>query len=679
MNKGTRNTGNRDILNRRSYLSAIGTSALAASALAAGAGSAAASEDYEIIEVGRGQNWVHSLGDGETLENVLIDITAEGADAQIRASGDDWTIRNVGFRGQAAGTNVNRITAAGSGTIECVYLGDGIRSGVTRNGGIGVPRSHRGAMTIKNCYIAEWTDNGIYASERDVRGTLHVEDCYLRDNNVTSLRMCRDGSTIEGCVIENTGNVPVAGPSDGSYASVMSRGIWTGYGNADWEVDIVDTHIAVNSSNTNGNSIAVISSQHGTWGDQSTLNLVDCEVDGTITGEYVTQQNVGDDPDLTIPSGTPTSAEEAASGVSDDDSSGGSNPDESDDADDGEEGEEGNERLLAFVTEPDARFASYEFVAEGPVEFAEADYETPSGGTIEGGTFTAEDYVEERDDEWHAGGVTGGGQGDAFTVRGPVTALEIDQPDVMWVELDGERMSPEEVVEKTSGEEPDDSDDDGEEGEEGNERLLAFVTEPDARFAGYEFVAEGPVEFAEADYETPSGGTIRGGTFVAEDYVEERDGEWHAGGVTGGGQGDAFTVRGPVTALEIDQPDVMWVELDGERMSPEEVVENTAGEEPDEDEDQDEDGSEEPPAGLTKAIVVDGTDVDEPSSYTFSVTGDVVPSTYRDATIDDDTEVDGTTVTGTVDGNRDAYWFNGDVIGFSVAGDATVDIEYDAR
>ncbi|ELZ01216.1 peptidase S8 and S53 subtilisin kexin sedolisin [Natrialba chahannaoensis JCM 10990] len=147
-------------------------------------------------------------------------------------------------------------------------------------------------------------------------------------------------------------------------------------------------------------------------------------------------------------------------------------PDErDDDADEDPEGDEEEEKeeeetdgdtyLLSFVTEPDARYASYEFTATGPVEFTTAPGQTPSGGTIEGGTYSAEDYIEEDDGTWHAGGVTGGGQGDAFSVEGAITSIDIGQPDVMWVELDGERLSPEEVIEETTGDNGDDGKGDG--------------------------------------------------------------------------------------------------------------------------------------------------------------------------------------------------------------------------
>ena len=144
---------------------------------------------------------------------------------------------------------------------------------------------------------------------------------------------------------------------------------------------------------------------------------------------------------------------------------------EAPDSGDGDEGSDDEDadvegRLLAFVTDPEAQYAEYEFAADGPVEPAEADYESPSGGSIGA---NGNDTIEESDGTYRVTGLTGGGYGDAFDVQGAVTSIDIDQPDVMWVELDGERMSVDEVIEETGGS-PDETDETNEpDDEEGDE------------------------------------------------------------------------------------------------------------------------------------------------------------------------------------------------------------------
>ncbi|AXR81221.1 hypothetical protein [Natrarchaeobaculum sulfurireducens] len=663
------------LLDRRSWLK-VAAGAVTMGAI--GAGTAAADEDYDVIRVPAGDTYRVQLGTGDTLENTVIDISASGARYQINAVGSNWTIRNVGVRGVWDGYDkaepliVSVPDAGGSARIENLYLGDGAHDdtypGAT---GIFVSPNHAGVLEIDRVNIQGYPDNAIYGSgpgnpskhsSTGAGGEVHITNSFAADCRAGGFRIGTNGSYVENCV-----------------AVGCDRNFWGFYE----ETEAIDCDF----SNAR---LGDVGTGDGHWGANARARVTDTRFGTTVEHSGQVLGESAGSPQRSEPEaveGVPLTAEDAASG-----SSGSSEPPSSGEPDDGDDEDEtddeddlegGDEHLLAFVTEPEAQLAGYEFTADGPVEFAEAPYETPSGGSIEGGTFEAEDFVDEDGEGWRAGGVTGGGQGDAFLVDGPITSIDLEQPDVMWVELDGERMDPEEIVDETAGD--DTEDDSDEEDEEGNERLLAFVTEPNARLAGYEFTADAPVEFAKADYETPSGGSIEGGTFVAEDFVEEADdGTWRAGGVSGGGQGDAFTVTGPVTSIDIEQPDVMWVELDGERMDPDEILEETAGNEngsngDSEDEAGNENGGDDSNEALRKAIVIDGTDADEPSTYSFEVSGAVEPSTYRGATIDDDTVVDGGAVEGTVDGTKDAYRFTGDVTGFWLSGDATVDLEYDAR
>ncbi|THE63332.1 peptidase S8 [Salinadaptatus halalkaliphilus] len=197
------------------------------------------------------------------------------------------------------------------------------------------------------------------------------------------------------------------------------------------------------------------------------------------------------------------------------------------------------------------------------------------------------------------------------------------------------------------GHEPDDGNDedeqdDGDDGDELPNNLLAVVTEPDAYLAEYEFTADGPVEFADAPYESPSGGNIEGGTYSGVDTIDEDDGTWDVSGITGGGHGDAFTVDGPVTSIDLDQPDVTWLELGGERLSPEEIIKETGGD--DEDDEDDDDDLEQPaPPEELEAVAVDETRIElewqsdpNAASYVVAVDGDAaVKTTDAGATVED--------------------------------------------
>ncbi|THE64855.1 hypothetical protein D8Y22_10820 [Salinadaptatus halalkaliphilus] len=82
---------------------------------------------------------------------------------------------------------------------------------------------------------------------------------------------------------------------------------------------------------------------------------------------------------------------------------------------------------------------------------------------------------------------------------------------------------------------------------------------------------------------------------------------------------------------------------------------------------------------LPHALVIDATDTDEPSTYSFETTGPVVKSEYRDATIDDDDVVEDQAVRGAIADGLDAYWFDGNLESFTLLGDATTDLQYNAR
>ncbi|WP_254524315.1 hypothetical protein [Natrinema caseinilyticum] len=82
---------------------------------------------------------------------------------------------------------------------------------------------------------------------------------------------------------------------------------------------------------------------------------------------------------------------------------------------------------------------------------------------------------------------------------------------------------------------------------------------------------------------------------------------------------------------------------------------------------------------LPHAIVIDGTDTDGESTYSFSVDGEVVTSSYRDASIDSGDEITGNDASGSVNDQIDAYWFDGDITDFRLRGDAAVDVEYNVR
>ncbi|MFB6130634.1 MAG: hypothetical protein ABEJ28_07425, partial [Salinigranum sp.] len=259
------------------------------------------------IEVSPGESRRIEIGDGETLENVLVDITADGADAQIVASGDNWTVRNVGFRGtMELGSNngglTNCLLVEGTGTVDHVYMGDGTVDGV-RAGAIGLPSSHSGHVEIRNCYIAEWTDNALYNANAadDGHGTVHVDNCYFRDNNVAALRIASDGTVVENSVVHTTGRTPAL-PN----GVVDAKGVYTGYGDPSQHVEVRNCDVDCRHGNPDEDDFNS-PTDHPINGECSWIDVYDTQFAGTVVGNVDLVSGNGGNPDLTPPDGVPTS------------------------------------------------------------------------------------------------------------------------------------------------------------------------------------------------------------------------------------------------------------------------------------------------------------------------------------------------------------------------------------
>ena len=154
------------------------------------------------------------LGSGDVLENVLIDQTAPGAQGRIVATGDDWVIRNVGFRGVGRwddgeqGESFFHLYVSGNGRIENLHIDDreppGTR-GTTNAGGALVARGHGGRIDVRNTFVAGCGNNAFYGgnpgSGGGGDGVVTFENCYHRDNTVSQFRIGTPGSYVENCVV----------------------------------------------------------------------------------------------------------------------------------------------------------------------------------------------------------------------------------------------------------------------------------------------------------------------------------------------------------------------------------------------------------------------------------------------------------------------------------------------
>lgn len=660
---------------RRTYLRLAGA-ATATAALVGGVG--ASEDDYEVIEA-RGQTI--EVGSGETFENVIIDFTT-GQHCEVHALGTDWTIRNVGFRG-AHDVDENAMACADTGgntsVVENVYMGDGaVRPDDYRTHGqiaIWVHRDHNGRLEVRNCNFQEWPNNAVYGSAPGGNGdgSVHIENCYAANNDVSSYRLAH------GEVIDSVAELT----SDG----FDGRCVWAWPGSGDIVVDGCDFV-------TNGRHYAV-EAREGVSDVTVSNTSFDTDFHGGYRRDISFGENVDHDPSAYVPDGVPESPEAAAGA----------------ETDDGEEDDGWDRRFV------------YEFVGDGePTEY----YFEVEGAPIERSTFNGASIDEEytwisEDGTMAAGRVVDGHHAWEFdellvdvTVEGDAEVL-IDEresnldryplegatgddwkDDMPWHEDDDERdllvvdglgtagSTRYEVA--VSGEiEP--TTDEGATIDDAAHIESGHVT---GSVAGWRdaFRFDGDLELVTVD--GPATVTVNGAAIDPDEYGEaaphvltvvSEDGTTYEASVDGSidpvtwddaaAEAEVVSERTVEGTIEsgvhrhsfsgtladftvLDGSATVFV--DQEEIDPDEYTEG---------------------AVLPHAIVFDGSGTDGVSEYSFEVDGDVVRSSYRDATIDDGDISDGQAVTGSVDDDLDAYWFEGNVVGLHVDGDATVDVEYD--
>ncbi|MFB6166191.1 MAG: hypothetical protein ABEJ31_13605 [Haloarculaceae archaeon] len=466
-----------DGLDRRSYLkmaaTGVGAAALGPAAMARDA--AAQDGNYRTIKVPAGSLKRISVGDGETFENVLIDITASGAGCQIAAKGKNWTIRNVGVKGQQekAVTMLSpAVTRSGAtGLIENLYMGDGVKPGVH---GVGCwvdatgGDAHRGKLTFRNVHIGHFADNGIYASGPasqlgDNAGTTIIEDSFGRNNNIAQFRVAQQGDVVRNCVaVADKSKVP---PISSSRTVRNARGIRAVDGNG--------SPCQVENCNVKSPWNALEAEQG------STMNAKDCQIDGPISGS-VNKQNVGTNPDLTPPDGTPMSAEEAASGTSSGGSGSGSNGGSS-----GGSSSPDTTTLSISGGSPSNK-VTYQLTVSDGVEKS----------TANGGTISSEDTIDGK----AVTGLVAGGV-DSYDFTGEITGLSIDGS--ATVTRDGQQIDPSQFPDPSSGGSSGsgDSGSSGSDGSSGSGSLsnTISISGPSGKSSAYSLIVSGDLEKSTAN------------------------------------------------------------------------------------------------------------------------------------------------------------------------------------
>ena len=294
-------------ITRRTALKRVGAIGLSLSALTVTGSAAADEDDYDTITVDAGRTETITLGEGETLENLLIDCTADGAHVSIHAMESDWTIRNVGIEGRVSDTAAVlgvADTGGGESTIENVYIGDGADQGHRVGIGMWVHPDHDGHLDVERVHIQEMGDNAFYASAPGTGGggTVAFDSCYSANSWVSHYRLAE--GTVENCVAVN------------DERHMDGRGVWA-WAPGDVVVDGCDFDM-------DGRHYSVVSGASDT---PSTVHVTDTafttEFHGGLNevhgGTIVVEDEPDREPADELPEGCPASPEEAATGRADDD------------------------------------------------------------------------------------------------------------------------------------------------------------------------------------------------------------------------------------------------------------------------------------------------------------------------------------------------------------------------
>lgn len=602
----------------------------AAAAVGLGAVGGASAAEYETITVGAGESKSFDLGSGDTLENVLVDVTADGADVHFGAHGDDWVIRNVGVRGRIdigdtspggddpsyeGGYNsvftVDVASSDGTGLIENVYLGDGIEPGVDKSGLI-TATNHDGHIDVRNFNCGGFSTTAFYISgfgREETGGSMTIENSYFANSAGTAHLRPAGNVTIRNCVITNTNEAVYIPRTFGGVEQAMtSRGIWTSYSGSTTLVENCD--IDVREENTceapwdySGPCMAL-----SVWAGDAPIDLVDCEVRGEVGGN-VSQSGVGSDPDLSLPEGCPDSAATAAGAES---ASGGSGNDDG-----------GDERSSITVTGGSPTDAvSYAFEVSDAVKLGDQANDEDS---VDGAT---------------AAGLVGGGT-DSFQFTGEVTDFTADGE--VAVSIDGQSVDPNELA--SDG---DYRNDDGDEADDGSEtpeldRSITVSGGTASSMVQYSFSVSEAVEKGEQanEEDTASDSTASGAV-----------GGWH----------DNYDFAGEVTAF--DASGEVRVTIDGTEVDPAELGDGT-----DDGSDGSDDGEEES-LELSNTIEISGGSVSTPVDYYCTVSEAIEkgPNANGEDSITD------ATVRGALGGGTDDYNYASEITAFDASGEVTVTI-----
>ncbi|MFO7833305.1 MAG: hypothetical protein R6V31_04445 [Halohasta sp.] len=597
-------SGQKAQLNRRDYMRLGGTAVAAAAIGGVGATTSVVAAPETVVDLGE-----EGLSDGDEIDPYLEEFVDNGVEVRVPEGEYDWNgdgftgavrdaaivgqgevilnntggdwyqtvkarggtveIRNFTVRGEATGSDSRfRLDAESDGriVIDNLNFPDGGESGAESKA-FYVPRDHAGVIEIRNCYYANFDDNGIYASSPGYDdgndGQVIIENCTSHNNNIAGIRVGSSESIVRNCLIIND-----AEASESPSGARNQRGIRVrtpgddlviedceiihSYEGAGVPIQLHDG--AAGGSGTidnvrilNNTSSDAISDQDGNTAEGWTGTNISITGDGDL--DYPSNFEATTGSDAEAPTGEDPQGETTDSSESTDpsDSSGGAGP------------AEGTDRLLVTTDPSDG--ASYEFTATDEITPRyDLDQFNANDDSV------GESATENDDGTWTATGqLSGAGtSGDSFDVAGDITSVSIDgDSEAVSLFLNDEELSADDLVDQSSDEEstddeqspdeestdeeqsgedqqPDDTDDTDDD-KLRNVLLLDGTVSDD--LAQYKVVVTGRIERSDSLSSTADGGS-------PWDEIDDRVGESSATGIVAKGL-DGYRFSGDLVSFQV--------------------------------------------------------------------------------------------------------------------------------